>query len=701
MAEATSCDLLESEEHALLSHLAAFVGGAELAALVQVSGLPGLRQIELAERLERLVARSLVVTRTTGGRTRYDLSLAVRERWCTDLVRTGRLEEPLRAQLAWCERFVARADANLEDRSDERHWLARLAAEQLNLHGALETALEIGDLPAAGRLAERLCRLWELRGPLAQGRSFLRRVLGAGSLEEALRARLLDGFGMLAWRQGDDEEAGRALREALALITPRGALLQVARSRRHLGLVALSAGQVPWARQLLGRCLSDLAGLDAPVETALVWSALALAEIAGGHLDAALERLERATGLQRALGDAHGGATSLLYRAVARYESGDLAGASSDARRAGKRFLSLGDEANLAWCLLVMACSWPSDQVAGALELEGLACHLAARCGAAFPLGWKAKADAALATARRAAEGSIPELHCRGAALRPSKALRKIVPPSFLQAPPPSSLQAPPRSPLPLPWPFQGVAASACVQALGSFQVFRDAEAVHLPPQVARLVKLLVVSRQGLHVDQVMEALWPEVAPARGRRRLRNVLSRLTRAAGPLVVRAADVMYLGEAVAVDVWGFEAAAREALGCLRGDGDRRAALARARAAHDLYTGDLLPEDRYEDFAIAARERLGRLRLRLLDAAAAAASAEGEAGTAETCLRIALEVDPTDEARYVALARLLLSSGRPAAAARVCSMARDLAFDLALPVSPAVAELEMALRKTPAGP
>lgn len=232
------------------------------------------------------------------------------------------------------------------------------------------------------------------------------------------------------------------------------------------------------------------------------------------------------------------------------------------------------------------------------------------------------------------------------------------------------------------------------VQALGAFQVLRSGKPVNLPPQVARLVKLVVVGHGQVHVEQAVESLWAEVPPKIGKRRLRNVLSKLSSHAGPLVVREGEVLRLGPRVTVDAYRFEAAAREALSALNGARGTDA-IADALAAHGLYVGELLPEDRYEDFAIVARERLRWLHLRLLDTAGAAAAKAHDGATVERCLRAALEIDPTDEGRYLALARYLLSSGRPSAANHVLAMARELLSRLELPVTPALLRLDQALR------
>jgi DNA-binding SARP family transcriptional activator len=84
-------------------------------------------------------------------------------------------------------------------------------------------------------------------------------------------------------------------------------------------------------------------------------------------------------------------------------------------------------------------------------------------------------------------------------------------------------------------------------------------------------------------------------------------------------------------------------------------------RARAALDRYTGTLLPDLPYADWAAEPRERLRARQLALLDLLAAAAEQAGDADEALRFLEQAIEVDRFDESRYLQAARLQLVQGR----------------------------------------
>jgi len=143
------------------------------------------------------------------------------------------------------------------------------------------------------------------------------------------------------------------------------------------------------------------------------------------------------------------------------------------------------------------------------------------------------------------------------------------------------------------------------IRLLGGFGVDRDGAPVAAREWRLRkartLVKLLALApgRQ-LHRDVLLELLWPEREPASAANNLHQALHVARRVLGgdgppgDLLRLRDDVVILGP-VEVDVLEFERLARE--------GQSRAAVA-------AYTGDLLPEDRFEDWATERRDQLRSL-------------------------------------------------------------------------------------------
>lgn len=154
------------------------------------------------------------------------------------------------------------------------------------------------------------------------------------------------------------------------------------------------------------------------------------------------------------------------------------------------------------------------------------------------------------------------------------------------------------------------------VHLLGGFGVDIDDRAV--PDDAWRLrkaktlVKLLALAEgHRLHREQAIQLLWPDRAPAAAANNLHQVLHVARRQldrgdGGARHLRLDDdVLTLGGegALLIDVDVFR---REAMAALR-SGDQES----ARAALELYRGQLLPEDLYEEWTEPTRGELERLR------------------------------------------------------------------------------------------
>jgi DNA-binding SARP family transcriptional activator len=199
------------------------------------------------------------------------------------------------------------------------------------------------------------------------------------------------------------------------------------------------------------------------------------------------------------------------------------------------------------------------------------------------------------------------------------------------------------------------------VRLFGTPQLTRsDGSSIALPPgKPGELVRMLAVHEHGLAVEVVLEAFFPEVPPATGRHRLRQVLTRLRSASGELVVRDGDNLRLVPAW-VDLREFRRASERVRSAR---GSRATQLAYAALA--LRTGPLLPGDLYAEWAQDARDQAEFRYLELLDLVADAASARGSHQEALTALEAAFAEDPEDDERRTAMAEHLDALGRHRAA------------------------------------
>jgi len=175
--------------------------------------------------------------------------------------------------------------------------------------------------------------------------------------------------------------------------------------------------------------------------------------------------------------------------------------------------------------------------------------------------------------------------------------------------------------------------------------------------RAAELVKILALAEpHRLHSEQVMDLLWPDLAPDAAAANLRKAVhfARAALGAAPAISRGGAMLELcphGQ-VWIDALAFEAAAR----------------AGQAGALDAYPGELLPEDRYAPWAEEPRERLRALYLQLLK-------------TAGLWERV-LEADPADEQAHQALMQRAIDNGDRRAAVRQFEQLREhLRTDLGL--------------------
>src|SRR4051794_5691837 len=177
------------------------------------------------------------------------------------------------------------------------------------------------------------------------------------------------------------------------------------------------------------------------------------------------------------------------------------------------------------------------------------------------------------------------------------------------------------------------------------------------------LVKLLALSpERRVHRERATEFLWPDRAPEAAANNFHQALYVARRALESAGAEASSVLPLRDdmlalnpdgSLEVDVDAFEAAAARA----RASGE----LSDYRAALDLHTGELLPEDRYEAWAAERRDALGEAHMGLLLEFAACLTASGDAGAAIEVLEQAVVLDPLQEEAQRALMRSFAVAGR----------------------------------------
>jgi predicted ATPase/DNA-binding SARP family transcriptional activator len=212
---------------------------------------------------------------------------------------------------------------------------------------------------------------------------------------------------------------------------------------------------------------------------------------------------------------------------------------------------------------------------------------------------------------------------------------------------------------------------SLSICLLGGFQILQGEDSFGSERfrlrRASDVIKLLALTpKHRLQRDQLLEWFWPEHDPALSANSLHQVLRSARQVLGalrpPCYLRFEDdflCLHSEPQPWVDVEAFEAAAAQV--CQGQDPSLyQAALA-------LYTGELLPEDRYEGWVIQRRDAIQRTYLDLLQNLARLYEARGEHQPAiATYLRL-ISADPLLEDAYAGLMRAYALSGQRAQALR----------------------------------
>jgi DNA-binding SARP family transcriptional activator len=223
--------------------------------------------------------------------------------------------------------------------------------------------------------------------------------------------------------------------------------------------------------------------------------------------------------------------------------------------------------------------------------------------------------------------------------------------------------------------------AATRIELFGAFRVDLGGhaipEAAWRQRKPAAVVKLLALApRHRLHREQVMDALWPELSPGPAAANLRKALHYARRLAdgadgGQLIASVGELLSLpADGLWVDVDAFRAAADRA----RRTGDPEAYA----EATGLYREGLLPDDRYEDWAIAPQAELRAEFLALVEEQAALLEGRGDLTGATRAVGLLIADDPLREEAHVRLIRLSALAGRRAEALRQYERLRELLRD-----------------------
>ncbi len=380
-----SHDLCSSEERLLWARLAVFPGGFDLEAAEAVGGDGELAATSVLDVLDRLVAKSIVLSEQAGKGMRYRMLVTMREYGAHRLDERGERDQVRRRHR---NHYLARASEMVA------HWcgpgqpdaLAAMRRDHANLLAALEWSTTTpGEVEQAAELASLLRYHWIAGGFLSDGRRWLERILELDDAPTAHRGAALSVAAWVALIQGDRAVAAAHLRACRSVADSIGD--EVLRGHVDLwtALRQLFSGELDAAVASYRRAIAVLepAGDVASVEIALFQ--LAMAQTYRREPGEALTTCDRVLALSDQRGEQWCRAYSLWVTGISHWHQGDLAAARDAAVAALELQREFRDGICIALTLELLswiACS--EDDPAGAAALHGGAAAVWASLGTAI-----------------------------------------------------------------------------------------------------------------------------------------------------------------------------------------------------------------------------------------------------------------------------------------------------------------------------
>ena len=188
--------------------------------------------------LDPVAEPSLIVTEAVGDEMRSRLLEALRDYAAERLSsgeRMGLAQRPLEKPMAG---------------PDAQQVLAQLEVEHGNLRAALTWCRQHNEADSGLLLASALWSFWSTRGYHSEGREWFKSLFSIARTQEptAARARALTGAGVLAYQQGDLDEAQSCLAQNLSNYRELKDENGISSTLNNLGVLALSRGNYVQAR---------------------------------------------------------------------------------------------------------------------------------------------------------------------------------------------------------------------------------------------------------------------------------------------------------------------------------------------------------------------------------------------------------------------------------------------------------------------
>lgn len=223
--------------------------------------------------------------------------------------------------------------------------------------------------------------------------------------------------------------------------------------------------------------------------------------------------------------------------------------------------------------------------------------------------------------------------------------------------------------------------ASRSIHVLGPFRVVVDGIEVDLPKgRPVELLKMLALRGGTVHVEAVIDTLWPDSDLTTGRRRIKNVINRARALLGAdALLRRGDLLFLDGSVSIDVADFRQQVSAAMTAPPGSPPFvRAAV----AALDLARRQLLPGDLFADWIAEDRWQIESTAHRLVEDLT---GLNDDGPPTDWLVDVANDLGILDESLFVSLARRAVVNDSGASARRALQAAERVALKLDVDFDP----------------
>lgn len=199
--------LLGADEQRLLARLGIFEGGCTLDAVDAVCNPNADLDIDVLSATALLIDKNLLVQEEwLNDEPRYMMLDMIHQYALARLADDHETDLLRQSHALYNLRMAEMGETELTGANQEV-WLKRLEGEIHNLRAALEWSRARDDYESLARLSGSLWRFWLVYGYLSEGRRWLEESLANNGQPPEVRAKALNGAGVLAFMQGDYMQA--------------------------------------------------------------------------------------------------------------------------------------------------------------------------------------------------------------------------------------------------------------------------------------------------------------------------------------------------------------------------------------------------------------------------------------------------------------------------------------------------------------